>query len=82
MPQLDPYSETVDWSLKPVSSEEYLRASAKRYITKRLREGSREDVIEELSAYLGAWMYSRQKVRQWLDSNGVRLLDERSNRPK
>lgn len=38
---------------------------AKRYITKRLSEG-KHDAIEEMSAYLGIWMWQNDRAKEVL----------------
>ena len=46
-----------------LGSAEGCRTFAKRYIERRLKEDHR-DAVEELSAYLGDWLYWRSKARQ------------------
>lgn len=49
------------------------RTFARKYIKRRLDEG-RNDAIEELSAYLADWMYTKERFKKIFD-------DERSAVP-
>ena len=51
------------------------RAFAHRDITKRLKEGPRYDVIEELSAYVGIWMWQRARVAKLAGKPGLPVED-------
>lgn len=46
--------------------EEDYRGFAKAYIQRRLAENKR-DAIEELSAYLGNWMWVKQRMKKALE---------------
>ncbi len=47
-----------------LASEEWCRDFAKRYVARRLRTGDLHDVVEELSAYIGSWMYLQQLLKR------------------
>ncbi len=51
----------------PLVDERSCREFAKRYIKRRLKEGPQHDVIEELSAYIGVWMWERERARVFLE---------------
>jgi len=45
-------------------TEEEYRSFAKQYISRRLKE-NKNDAIEELSAYVGNWMWMNRRARQF-----------------